>query len=407
MKTGKIMILESIQASNKKTKHILRSWGHEVVQYPCNEYIRHYALIEKPDLILIQTSSEFFVEIFQYTRQLKEDPQRIKVPILLQLQKKEFLDKRELFYQIGIEECILDPVNEAELKKKVSDWLNHKELEEKLEQSHRALQESMQKINRQKAEIDHHLTLAARIQEALIPQNIIQVPNCTFYSHFQPSGKVGGDIYDIFMLDQEHMGLYIVDVMGHGVASSMLSVALSELLVPDVSRGTPLKKELEYPPYYEIVSPMNVIQYLNKRFTFSKYQHYFTFFYMVLNIHTGILRYCRAAHPEPILFRRSGEIETLSAYGTPIGFEFSQEYEEGCIHLFSGDRLLVYSDGLLELEDEKKQLIDHDTMLLRLENYQKSNTQRPVTLFFKKLAEQQVELKDDLTMVEMVWEPQK
>lgn len=405
MKAGKILILEINNDDAQLNKQRLRSWGHEVVQYKYDQSTHYQIIAEKPDIIFLQSQGAVFYDVLKCCQDLKMNIRVKDIPLLVQISSDDYLNKRELLYLELVEDCITEPIVPAELKAKVSNWLEHAALKERLRQSHQALEESIQKVNRQRSEIDHHLTMAARIQESLIPKNIIQVPRCSFYSIFQPSGKVGGDIYDIFMLDHEHVGLYMVDVMGHGVASSMIAVALSELMVPDVSRGTPLKKEVDHPPYYEIVSPGNVIQYLNKRFSFSKYQHYFTIFYMVLNTHTGLLRYCRGAHPEPLLIRNDHTIETLNAYGTPIGFEFSQEHEEGKVQLNPGDRLLIYSDGLLELEDEKRQLIDYDEVINRVKNYQKSDTRRPLTLFFKKMADNQKSLKDDLTLVEMVWEP--
>lgn len=405
MKTGKILMLEIVKDTTQLNKQRFRSWGHEVVQYVYHHNTYYHIIAEKPDMIIIQAQSSVFSDVFACCQALKSISRIQNIPMIVQLSQEDYQQNREFLYQEGIDDCIPSPVVYAELKTKVMTWLDKVQLKERLKQSHQALEESIQKINRQKSEIDHHLTLAARIQESLIPQNIIQVPNCSFYSHFQPSGKVGGDIYDIFMLDQEHVGLYMVDVMGHGVASSMIAVALSELMVPDVSRGTPLKKEIKYPPYYEIVTPGNVVQFLNKRFSFSKYQHYFTVFYMVLNTYTGLLRYCRGAHPEPLLLRKDGSLETLNAYGTPIGFEFSQEHEEETVQLKAGDRLLIYSDGLLELEDENHHIMDYDRMIQNVKNYQCSNTQRPLTMSFKKLADRQKELKDDLTLVEMLWEP--
>ncbi|SFH53556.1 sigma-B regulation protein RsbU (phosphoserine phosphatase) [Tindallia magadiensis] len=405
MKTGKILVLEMLKDRTQLNKQRLRSWGHEVVQYEYDQDVHYHVISEKPDLILLQSIGVNGYDIEQCCRRLKSIDQIKKIPLLVQIGMKEYQETRESLYQEGVNDCLPEPIIHTELKVKIQHWLHYTQHRESLRKSQQALEESMQKINRQRAEIDHHLSLAARIQESLIPKNIIEVPRCSFYSHFQPSGKVGGDIYDIFMLDQEHVGLYMIDVMGHGVASSMIAVALSELMVPDISRGTPLKRQIDQPPYYEIVSPGNVIQYLNKRFSFSKYQHYFTIFYMVLNTHTGILRYCRGAHPEPLWIKGSNEIDTLNAYGTPIGFEFSQEHEEGKIQLNPGDRLFIYSDGLMELENNNREAIDYEKLLEIVKKYQLSETQRPMTLLFKRIAEAQGELKDDLTLVEMVWEP--
>ena len=125
---------------------------------------------------------------------------------------------------------------------------------------------------------------------------------------------------------------------------------------------------------------------------------------MVFNIETGELRYVRGAHPEPLLMKQSGGIETLNAYGTPVGFEFSQGYEEGVLQLSPGDRLMVYTDGLLELENEQRETLDYDKLIRMAKEYLESNDNRPFSMKFKKMAEKQGAIKDDLTLIEMVWQ---
>lgn len=403
MMTGKILIVGV--GSNKiiTVKDQLRKWGHEVVRIKDGENLVNDVTKTDPHLILLQAEGLNENEVEEAVKSIRTYGVFYSVPLIAILPENLTSLKSKL-YQSGVNACLMAPVLDVELRACVQQHIAAALLQKKLVASQKALEESLFKIKRQKSELDYHLALAAKIQESLIPSNLIQVPFCNFYCHFQPSGKVGGDIYDIFMLDDTHMGLYMVDVMGHGVASSMLAVALSEFLVVDTKRGTPLKRELEEAPYYEIVSPLEVIRYLNKRFAFSKYQHYFTIFYMVFNIETGELRYVRGAHPEPLLLKQNGHIETLNVYGTPVGFEFSQGYEEGVLQLSPGDRLMVYTDGLLELEDENRETLDYDKLIRMAGEFLVSNDNRPFSMKFKKMAEQQGDLKDDLTLIEMVWQ---
>ena len=408
MKNGRILVLEATDTvspmNERSVKDKLRNWGHEVIQRHCgDDLVAEMARVE-PHLVYVQSDDSHHEHMLECVKQIRSLAPYKNTPLLVQLADRQ-LDRKAVYFEAGVSDCLIQPVTDTEMRQRVEQLLRLVDLKEKLDQSRKALEESMYKINRQRTELDHHLTLAARIQEALIPSNLIQVPFCNFYCHFQPSGRVGGDIYDIFMLDDRHMGLYTVDVMGHGVASSMLAVALSEFLVLDVNRGTPLKREMEEPPYYEIVPPIEVIRYLNKRFTFSKYQHYFTIFYMVFNVEDGTLRYVRGAHPEPVLMRKTGAIETLNAYGTPVGFEFSQGYEECRIQMNPGDRLLIYSDGLLELEEDNGETVGYDRLINMAAAYMKEDHRRPFAMQFKQMAEKQSRLKDDLTMIELVWNP--
>ena len=403
MITGKILIVGMDSSTKKTIKDQLRKWGHEVVRIKDGENLVNDVAKSDPHLIVLQAESFNENEVEEAVKSIRAYGVFYSVPLIVILPEKLTSYKNKL-YQSGVNACLISPVLEIELRACVQQHIAAALLQKKFDASQKALEESLLKIKRQKSELDYHLALAAKIQESLIPSNLIQVPFCNFYCHFQPSGKVGGDIYDIFMLDDTHMGLYMVDVMGHGVASSMLAVALSEFLVVDTKRGTPLKRELEEAPYYEIVPPLEVIRYLNKRFAFSKYQHYFTIFYMVLNIETGELRYVRGAHPEPLLMKQCGDIETLNAYGTPVGFEFSQGYEEGVLQLSPGDRLMVYTDGLLELENEQRETLDYDKLIRMAKEYIESDDNRPFSMKFKKMAELQGVIKDDLTLIEMVWQ---
>lgn len=408
MISGRILILESMNYTDRSTKDRLRGWGHEVVQYPCHENVVKQVGEIYPTLIILQADREHGKRLIECINALNEHGPFQSIPIAAHV-PLELMDLKGSIFEAGARDCFIVPVADSELRSRIDVLLRTAYLSYKLEMMQNALEESIHRVRRQRAELDHHLTLAARIQESLIPQNLMQIPFCNFYCHFQPSGKVGGDIYNIFMLDDTHMGLYMIDVMGHGVASSMLAVALAEFLVIDVSRGTPLKRELEVWPYYEIVPPIEVVRYLNKRFSFSKYQHYFTIIYMVLNLEQGRLRYVRGAHPEPLLLRQNQKLEALNAYGTPIGFEFSQGYEEGNIQLDPGDRIFIYSDGLLELEDENRRLLDYEILSQFASSYMSDESQkegrRPFAMQFKQLADRQGQLKDDLTLIEFMWDP--
>jgi len=257
-------------------------------------------------------------------------------------------------------------------------------------------------LKKQKNELEVNLSLAGKIQEALIPKSLGSIPNCSFTWMYQPSGRVGGDIFDVFMLDEDHVGLYMIDVMGHGVASSMLAVTLSETLILDVDRGSPLKRKINTHPYYEIIPPLEVITYLNKRFPFGKYEHYFTIFYMVLNIKTGVMKYVRAGHPIPLLVKDTGEIIELDAYGTPVGFELGEEYEEKTVYLDSGDNLIIYTDGLMEIKDENGSSIEYEGIITYIQN-EENFFNGHLTTGLNKLVREQSSLSDDLSILEMRW----
>lgn len=398
--SNKIFILGSERDEAGPIKELLRKHGYEVTSKAMSSNIVKCVSEVMPDLILLIDVEDGNAGL-KACKALKSARETRHIPIIVQLLRNK--EEVKLNYiSCGVNDYIEAPFHELELVLRIKNQLKLVELQNSYKLSHRALEESLITIKNQRDELENNLYLASKIQEALIPKSLGSIPNCSFLWHFQPSGKVGGDIFDAFMLDDEHMGLYMIDVMGHGIASSMLAVALSEFLILDVDRGSPLKRKINKPPYYEILSPLEVVNYLNKRFPFTKYQHYFTIFYMVLNVKTGVLKYIRAAHPAPILVKENGELIELDGYGTPIGFEFNEEYEERTVYLDSGDTLIVYTDGLVELMDDKGKTLEYEGLISYIKkqiNYENHH----LTMNLKKMARNQQKLKDDLSILEMRW----
>ncbi len=400
MTTYKILILDLEDKSLTYIKNFLRNYGYEVVQRSTKHSCKETILKEMPHVILTNCFSGK-KEKLEECNILKGDYYKRKIPVIALFNTLDVEEKKNLI-SIGVDDYICYPFEETDLIFKIQNLVKLVSLEKKLTMSNNALEENLEIVKKQKSELERNLNLAAKIQEALIPKSLGDIPNCSFNWTFQPSGRVGGDIFDVFMLDDDNLGIYMVDVMGHGVASSMLAVILSETLILDVGRGSPLKRKMNSPPYYEIVTPLEVINYLNKRFPFERYSHYFTIFYMVLNIKTGVMKYVRAGHPTPLLVKSTGEIIELDAYGTPVGFEFSEEYEEKTVYLDSGDHLVIYTDGLMEIKDERGRSIEHEGIINYIQK-EMDFVNSHLTMSLNKLIRKQTSLKDDLSIIEMRW----
>ncbi|ABR47461.1 response regulator receiver protein [Alkaliphilus metalliredigens QYMF] len=400
MISTKLLIIDSPGENMDHLKSVLRKHGYEVEQQKISDTDVNTIFISMPHIIFISIDSEA-EEKLNVIKKLKENEDTKHIPIIFGVEKREKV-KGISHLEYKVDDYMLKPIDEEELISKIEKLEKIIELQKALSLSNQALKESLHTVERQKIELEQNLTLASKIQEALIPKSLGYIPNCSFLWHFQPSGKVGGDIFDVFMLDEEHMGMYMLDVMGHGVGSSMLAVTLSESLILDVDRDSPLKRKTNKPPYYEIASPVQLIHYLNHRFPFKKYEHYFTIFYMILNVRTGIIKYVRGGHPAPILVKPTGEILELEAYGTPVGFEFNEDYVEGSVALDSGDRLVVYSDGLMELKDESGSPWEYEGVIKYFKDEAYMNTHHLIGPLKEKIRKQE-KLKDDLTLLEMRW----
>ena len=400
MTTYKILILDLKDNPLTYAKELLRKHGYEVVQRLASHICEETILKEMPHVILTNCfcNEKYKLELCGI---LKDNYYIRKIPVIVVFKELDIEDKKKLI-SMDIDDYISFPFEEIDLIFKIQNQAKMMDLQKQLAMSQKALEENLQIIKKQRRELERDLNLAAKIQEALIPKSFGDIPNCSFNCTFQPSGRVGGDIFDVFMLDDDNVGIYMLDVMGHGVASSMLAVILSETLILDVGRGSPLKRKTNGPPYYEVATPLEVINYLNERFVFGRYSHYFTIFYMVLNVRTGVMKYVRAGHPTPLLVKGTGEILELDAYGTPVGFEFSEEYEEKTIYLDSGDHLIIYTDGLMEIKDEKGSPIELDGIIDCIQK-EIDLASSHLIMSLNRLIREQTSLKDDLSIIEMRW----
>lgn len=398
MITCKVLMLGFENSLAIDIKELLRSYGYEVVQSLDN--CVDCAQKEMPHIVLIDCFSNNKIKL-ETCNILKNADCTKNTPIIAVFDSST-LEYKKKYIGLGINDYIVYPFEKEDFIFKIKNQFKLIDLQRQLNMCQKALKENLSIVEKQKNELETNLSLASKIQEALIPRSLGNIPNCSFTWTYQPSGMVGGDIFDVFMLDEDHLGLYMLDVMGHGVASSMLAVTLSETLILDVDRGSPLKRKINTPPYYEIVSPLEVINYLNKRFPFGRYEHYFTIFYMVLNIKTGVMKYVRAGHPNPLLVKDTGEILELDAYGTPVGFEFGEENEEKTVYLDSGDHLIIYTDGLMEIKEKNGDFLENEGIL----NYIKKEVDFVngyLTTGLNKLVREQPSLKDDLSILEMRW----
>jgi sigma-B regulation protein RsbU (phosphoserine phosphatase) len=192
------------------------------------------------------------------------------------------------------------------------------------------------------------LKAAARIQESFLPREMPRLAGAEFAWIYQPCDELAGDGLNVVPLGDDQVGLYVLDVSGHGVASALLSVSLSRLLSAASEPSSILIRNRDNVDRFEITPPAEVATRLNLLFPFDTATEQFaTMVYGVLNTVTGEFRYVSAGHPGPVHLPAGGAPVILESRGFPIGLA-DIPYEERSIHLGPGDRLFLYSDGIPE-----------------------------------------------------------
>ncbi len=207
-----------------------------------------------------------------------------------------------------------------------------------------ALNDKLETANRR---MSRDLDAAARVQQSLLPTSEPDVPQVHFSWAYLPCDELAGDFLNFFALDERHIAAFVVDVSGHGVASSLLSVTIGRLMTPQISSSALLMREDNGVPL--VTPPAEVARELNRRFPMEQQNElYFTMAYGVLDIDTLRFRYVSAGHDPLVHLTPSGRPQFSSAKGTPIGWIDDVAYDEYEIQLAPGDRLFLYSDGVPE-----------------------------------------------------------
>ena len=194
-------------------------------------------------------------------------------------------------------------------------------------------------LEKQRQQIDQELVTAARIQKSLLPERDLEIDNLRIAWKFEPSGHIGGDIFQIHKISDAEIGIYMLDVCGHGVSAALVAVTISQFLMSLHNRMRLTGKSF---------SPEEVMSRLDREFPMERFDCFFSIVYATLNIETGRFRYSNAGHMPPLILSSSGRLEMLEKHGTPVGIGFGAAFGQEEKQLFAGDRLILYTDGLIE-----------------------------------------------------------
>ncbi len=208
-------------------------------------------------------------------------------------------------------------------------------------------------ITKEKERIGTELELARKIQADMLP-NIYPAfpdrPEFDIYASMRPAKEVGGDFYDFYLIDKDHLGMVIADVSGKGVPAALFMM-MSRILIKNYAM-------MGYSPAQVLEQTNNSICMNNKEDMFV------TVWYGVLEISTGKITAANAGHEFPIIKKQGGKYELLQdKHGFVIGGMEGMKYTEYEIQLDSGEMLFLYTDGVPEATDSENNMYGTDRLL--------------------------------------------
>ncbi|MGQ4646120.1 SpoIIE family protein phosphatase [Lyngbya aestuarii] len=218
-------------------------------------------------------------------------------------------------------------------------------------------------VQRQNLLLQSELKQAATYVRSLLPS--VLTGSISTQQQFIPSLQLGGDVFDYFWLDDDHLVIYLLDVAGHGVKSALLSVSVLNIL---------RSQSLTNTNFYQ---PSTVLTALNQVFQMSENgDDYFTIWYGVYNRNERQLIYACAGHPPAILLSETfgtTSVQKLGAMSIPIGMLPEAEFEDNCCEIPSDSILYIFSDGVYEIYQPDGSIWGLNSLINLLTNHRKNN----------------------------------
>lgn len=193
-------------------------------------------------------------------------------------------------------------------------------------------------VNFHMQRIDDELRMAARLQQDFLPKTMPKCGPVGFAALWRPAGYVSGDIYDVLRLDEHHVGFYIADAVGHGVPAALLTMFIKHALVT---------KEISAQSY-RLLDPGETLARLNDALASQNLATgtFCTACYGVLDTRSLVLQIASAGHPMPMLLRGEEPPTFVKVEGSLLGIFEGEHYRTHTLQMQSGDRLVLYTDGV-------------------------------------------------------------
>lgn len=251
----------------------------------------------------------------------------------------------------GAFEYLSKPVDIEELRLKVDQALKHREMRIKIEKQ-------QQEINEYHEMIARDLKLSEQVQQSLVPQPI-KNNRIEIGVKYLPMIGVGGDFADIYYDGNSHVYLTIVDVTGHGITAALLVNRVCSELRKLIREG---------------LNPNEILYNLNDFIIeiFYRTGMFLTMFSCMLDLDAKVCTYAGSAHPAVILWRQNdNEFKQLESQNTIIGFEKKNrdQFIQDKVTISSGDKVMLYTDGLIEIEDTLKKPVGITGLLNSLKHF--------------------------------------
>ena len=263
----------------------------------------------------------------------------------------------------GADDFLTRPVESNELRARIAAGERILKMQRELSAKNTLLTSTLAELQGLYDSLDRDLVEARHLQQSLVPDRFLQFAGANVSLLLRPSGHVGGDLVGAFRVNDNRIGLYSIDVSGHGIASALMTARIAGFFA-GTSPERNIALTIDEFGIYDMRPTNDICESLNTLVLEDmETEHYFTAIIGDFDLRKGKLSFTQAGHPQPIVQRRDGSAEYVGGAGLPIGLIPEATFESFEITLEKGDRFFAHSDGFSECPNASGELLSEEGLL--------------------------------------------
>jgi len=339
IRASKILIVDDQKMIRELLKIYLTTGGYENLIFAADgDEALDAIAAEDPDLVVLDLQMPRMNGL-DVCKALRADPQYAMLPVLVQTAADSAEERAEIF-RSGATDMVGKPINDAELLARVGIHLQNRHMLGQLSQYRETMERDLQLAR----DMQHRIMPDPRSLEKIHDKYDIEIK-----SHFQTCDALGGDMWNVWPIDEGRIGFHVIDFTGHGVVASLNTFRFQSLV-----------EATGFDPDHQVEYLEKINRNLHSMLPIGQFA---TAIWGYVDLRNEVIRYMAAAGPKPLLISPDYPDGTwLPSEGRPLGMTSDSNYEEREVAFPSGSSLFLYSDALTETPDMINPVYDEDRM---------------------------------------------
>ncbi|MBA84107.1 MAG: fused response regulator/phosphatase [Rhodobacteraceae bacterium] len=356
-----VLVVDDSRLQRRILAASLARWGYNVIEANSAEEALELCSANQPDLVLSDWMMPGMdgLEFCQTFRRMERESYGYFI-LLTSKTEKEAVARG---LDCGADDFLTKPVNAAELRARINAGERILQMERELTEKNKLVGDTLVKLQSMYDALDSDLIEAKKLQQSLVRERHRDFGAAQVSLLLRPSGHVGGDLVGMYPISDTRIGLFAIDVSGHGISSALMTARLAGYLssaVPEQNIALEKQPDGTYAP----LPPSDVVEHLNTIVLEEmETEHYFTLVLADVNLEDGRVQMVQAGHPHPLIQHVDGSSSIIGVGGMPVGLLPGVTFDQFEITLQPGERLLIQSDGFTECPAPDESMLEEEGLM--------------------------------------------